>query len=270
MKNCLFYCLIILFTQLLARSAESSEYRLQQTDVIRMTIYQEADMETQSLIGKSGSVSFPLIGAVKVKGLTVSELEKKLKALYEKDYLVNAKVNIIVVSYAKKWISVSGAVENPGNVPYPEEGNIKISSAIAMAGGVTEDGNSRKITVARKKGGSKIYPITANVILYPGDTVVVARIPREKMEVERTITVTGEVRNPGIVKLPKSGKLPITAAIGMAGGYSRIANQKECILKRKKTGYKAITVRLRDINRSKAPMVFVYEGDIIIIKESRF
>jgi len=61
-----------------------------------------------------------------------------------------------------------------------------------------------------------------------------------------------------------------TTAIAMAGGYSKIANQKECILQRKKTGHKAVTVRLRDINRSKAPMVFVYEGDIIIIKESRF
>ena len=88
---------------------KAEEYRLQQTDVIRMSIYQEDDMQTEALIGKSGTVSFPLIGAVTVKGLTVSEVEKKLKELYEKDYLVNAKVNVIVVSYAKKWVTVSGS-----------------------------------------------------------------------------------------------------------------------------------------------------------------
>lgn len=261
--------LLTLFPQASVLAAE--DYRLQQADVISMSIYQEDDMQTQSLIGKSGTVSFPLVGAVEVKGLTVPELEKKLKDLYEKDYLVNAQVNIIIVSYAKKWISVSGAVENPGNVPYPEEGTVNLASALAMAGGVMEDGNSRSITVARKKGGSQKYSLESSgkVILQPGDTVVVARLPREP--VDRMTTVSGEVRSPGSIKLPASGKVDILTAVAQAGGFSKVANQKECTLQRKtKSGYTKTDLNLRDIRGGKAPMAFLYEGDILIIKESRF
>lgn len=252
---------------------KAEEYRLQQTDVIRMSIYQEDDMQTEALIGKSGTVSFPLIGAVTVKGLTVSEVEKKLKELYEKDYLVNAKVNVIVVSYAKKWVTVSGAVENPGNIPYPEEGTINLASAVAMAGGVMQDGNSRSITVARKKGGSKKYSLSSSgkVTLYPGDTVVVARLPVQREAVVRTATVSGEVRNPGNIKLPRGGKVDILTAIAQAGGFSKIANQKTVILQRKtSSGHRAAEINIRDIRNGKAKMVFLYEGDILVVKESRF
>lgn len=252
---------------------EKGEYHLQQTDVIRMTIFQESDMETEALIGKSGTVSFPLIGAVTVKGLTVPQLEQKLKELYEKDYLVNAKVNVIVVSYAKKWITVSGAVENPGNIPYPEEGTVNMASAIAMAGGIMQDGNSGSITVARKKGGSKKYTLSKNgeLVLHPGDTVVVARKPERSEEDVRTATVSGEVRNPGSIKLPKAGKVDIITAISMAGGFSKIANQKTAILQRKTAaGHRKFDINIRDIRNGKTKMVFVSEGDILIIKESRF
>lgn len=270
MKHYIVVCLLIVFSQKLIYA---EEYRLQQTDIIRMSIYQEEDMLTESLIGKSGTVSFPLIGAVEVKGLTVKEAQKKIKTLYEKDYFVDAKVRVAVVSYAKKWVIVSGAVENPGNVPYPEEGTINLASAVAMAGGIVEDGNSRSITVARKKGGSAKYSLSGNgkITLLPGDTVVVARLPRPKEAVDRTATVSGEVRNPGNIKLPATGKVDILTAVAQAGGYSKIANQKECILQRKTaTGHKAFTINLRDVRNGKVKMVFVYQGDIVIIKESRF
>lgn len=270
MKIYLIACILALLPQIVAYA---EEYRLQQTDVIRMSIYQEDDMATECMIGKSGAVSFPLIGSVTVKGLTAVEVEAKLKELYQKDYFVDPKVSVIVVSYAKKWVTVSGAVENPGNVPYPEEGTINLASAVAMAGGVMEDGNSRSITVARKKGGSTTYSLanSGKVTLYPGDTVVIPRIPRPKETVERTATVSGEVRNPGNIKLPDNGKIDILTAVAQAGGFSKIANQKECILQRKTTaGHRATTVNLKDVRTGKASMVFLYEGDILIIKESRF
>ena len=252
----------------------AAEYRLQQTDVIRMTVYQEPDMTTESLVGKSGNVSFPLIGSLQVKGLTVPQLEKKIRTLYQKDYFVDPQVSVSVVSYAKKWVTVSGAVENPGQVPYPEEGTIKLASVIAMAGGVAEDGNTKKITLARKRGGAARYTLSeaSGVNVYPGDTVVIPRLPREETVVEdKMATVSGQVVHPGSIKLPSNGKIDIITAIAMAGGYSKIANKKECILQVKtSSGLKAKTIRLRDITRGKAPMVFLREGDILIIKESRF
>jgi polysaccharide export outer membrane protein len=213
-----------------------------------------------------------LIGSVQVKGLTVKDVELSVKSLYEKDYLVYPSIRVIVVAYAKKWVTVSGAVLSPGRVPYPEEGTINLPSAIAMTGGVMEMGNSGKITVARKKGGSKIYSLAASskIILYPGDTVLVPRLPIDSLKRLPTCTVSGEVRNPGNIEMV-DGKLDILTAIAMAGGYSRIANQKEAILQKKvKGGHRPSKVSLRNVTTGKAPMVFIYPGDILIIQESRF
>ncbi len=268
----LFLASVALVQSLLPAGA-ADDYHLQQTDLVRMSIYQEDDMLTEALIGKSGMVSFPLIGTVKLKGLTVAEAEKTIKELYEKDYLVNAKVSLVVVSYAKKWVTVSGAVQNPGNVPYPEEGTINLASAVAMAGGVMEDGNSRSITVARKKGGSRRCSLagSGNLALYPGDTVVIPRLPREKVARVRTATVSGEVRKPGNVELPPSGKVDIITAIAQAGGFSKIADQKTAILQRKtSSGHRANKINIRDVRDGKARMIFLYQGDILIIRESRF
>ena len=247
-------------------------YLLQRADVIRMSIFQEADMMTEAMIGKSGMVSFPLIGSVQVKGLTIKEVEKNVKALYEKDYFKNPSIRVIVTSYAQKWVTVSGAVESPGRVPYPEEGNMNLPSAIAMTGGVIENGNTDKITLARKKGGSSTYRLAAcsKIMVNPGDTVVVPRLPRQDLKRLPTCTVSGEVRNPGNVEVV-DGKIPILSAIAMAGGYSRIANDKDAILQKKVGGgHRASIVNLRNIRDGKAQMLFMFPGDILIIKESRF
>ncbi|MBT8038343.1 MAG: polysaccharide export protein [Verrucomicrobiae bacterium] len=271
MKN---YILTGLLLVLAPWYAHAEDYRLQQTDVISLSVYQEADMQTEAMIGKSGNVSLPLIGTVEIKGLTLREAEQKVKELYEKDYLVDPKVRMTIVSYAKKWLTVAGAVENPGNIAYPEEGTINLASAVAMAGGVMEMGNSRNITVARKAGGASKHSLanSGKILLLPGDTVVVPRLPRTDLKLTvRTSTVSGEVKNPGDISLPSNGKIDILTAIAKAGGFSKVANQKECILHRKmKTGYKAIDVSIRNIRSGKDPMVFIYQGDIIIIKESRF
>ena len=81
-------------------------------------------MSRSALIGKSGSISFPLIGSVDLVGLTVPELEQKLVELYKKDYFVDPKISVIITGYATKSVVVSGGVTNSGGVPYPDEGGI--------------------------------------------------------------------------------------------------------------------------------------------------
>ena len=61
-------------------------------------------MRLSAKIGKSGALSFPLIGSVYVKGYTVPELEQKLRALYQKDYYVDPKISVLITGYASKDI----------------------------------------------------------------------------------------------------------------------------------------------------------------------
>jgi protein involved in polysaccharide export with SLBB domain len=278
MKRQLSAFLFILLASLFSQAEDAAPleegrevYRLQRNDSIAVTMFQEEGMSRSALVGKSGSISFPLIGSVDIVGLTVTELEQRLTELYKKDYFVDPKISVIITRYATKSVVVSGGVTNPGGVPYPDEGTISLAQAIAASGGITEMGDTNRITIVRKKGGSTVTSMNqaGEVELLPGDTALVHMLPMNQLIL--TATISGEVNRQGEIQLPASGKLDILSAIAKAGGFSRIANQKEATLRRfTPQGYTVENIKLRDIRDGKAPMLFIREGDILVIKESRF
>ena len=93
----------------------------------------------------------------------------------------------------------------------------------------------------------------------------------DEPESSAAFQVLGFVNQPGEEYLPPSGKIDILQAIALAGGLQEDANQTECIVMRANTPpTQAMKVNLRDIRSGEKPMVFVYEGDIVIIKKLPF
>lgn len=254
-------CLLTALTGL----ADVAAHTLQKDDTLKMVVYQEVDLATESQIGKSGFVSFPLIGNVKVVGLTVKEAEDKLKELYEKDYLVSAKVNLTVMSYAKKWVVVGGDVASPGNIEYPEEGALSLPGAIAQAGGLLETANPHGIVLRRKSGGTSTHSLSkaAGITLRHGDTITVTRLSQSRS----TVTVSGQVEKPGIIEFPKQGGLDIVTAIAQAGGPSRIAYTKTVTVRR---GGQSFLIPYADIVKGKARTYSLRAGDVVFIRESKW
>lgn len=246
-------------------NAQAAEYTLQKDDSLKMVVYQEDDLSTETQIGKSGFVSFPLIGTIKVVGLTVKEAEDKIKALYEKDYLVSAKVNLTVMSYAKKWVVVGGDVGKPGNIEYPEEGALSLPGAIAQAGGLLETANPHGIVLRRKSGGTSTHSLSssAGITLRHGDTITVSRLSQSRS----TITVSGQVEKPGIIEFPKQGGLDIVTAIAQAGGPSRIAYTKTVTVRRNGQSY---LIPYGEIIKGKARTYSLRAGDVVFIRESKW
>ena len=106
--------------------------------------------------------------------------------------------------------------------------------------------------------------------LLPGDTALVHMLPLED-QVLPTATIAGEVNRGGEIQLPASGKIDILSAIAKAGGLSRVANKKEATLRRlTPQGYSVENINMKDVKSGKVPMVFIREGDILMIKESIF
>ncbi|MCX5667397.1 MAG: polysaccharide export protein [Candidatus Omnitrophica bacterium] len=134
---------------------DNPEYKLQPTDVINITVHGQPDLTTKTRITADGYITFPLLGKVKVQDITVRELEQKLKELLEKDYLVNAQVVIFIEEYRSRQVSVIGEVNNPGKYDIPDEREITIMQAIAMAGGFTKHADTTKTKVMRSEGGEK-------------------------------------------------------------------------------------------------------------------
>ena len=135
--------------------AQGSEYKLQPSDVLNITVHGQPDLTTKTRVTKDGFITFPLLGKVMAQGLTVRELEQELKTLLEKDYLVNAQVLVFIEKYNPRQVSVMCEVQKPGKYDIPPEKELTLMGAIAMAEGFTKDAEVNKVRVMRYEGGQK-------------------------------------------------------------------------------------------------------------------
>ena len=149
---------------------QDSEYKLQPSDVINITVHGQPDLTTKTRVTKDGFITFPLIGKVKAQGLTVRELEAELKNILEKDYLVNAQVLVFIENYNPRQVSVMGEVQKPGKYDIPPEKELTLMGAIATAEGFTKDAEVTRVRVMRNEGGQKkTMEINTNDITDKGD-----------------------------------------------------------------------------------------------------
>jgi protein involved in polysaccharide export with SLBB domain len=158
-----------------------NNYQLSANDQIAVEVFGEEDLRTSARLNSDGNVSLPLLGSVRLAGLTLSQAAARLTELYGKDYLVHPKVNVTLVGYAKRRFTVLGQVNRPGSYEMPEgspEG-IDLLEAIATAGGYTRIAAPERISIRR---GTQILRVNAkrlahggkeNFTVLPGDTVTV-------------------------------------------------------------------------------------------------
>jgi len=135
--------------------AQNEKYRLQPTDVLHVTVNNQPGLETRTRVTSDGFITFPLLGQFSVKGLTVQETEEKIKKMLERDYLVSAQVVVFIEEYHPRQVSVIGEVNKPGKYEMPQEKDMTLLEAIALAGGFTKNAYLRKIKVMRVKDGAK-------------------------------------------------------------------------------------------------------------------
>lgn len=126
---------------------------LHRNDLIRITVFQEDDLTTETRISKSGMINFPLIGQVQVDGRTVDEVTSDIRTRLDKDYIVNPHVTLMILDFAKQWVTVLGEVQKPGQVEIPAEGGLDLLGAIALAGGYTRIADPSHVTVRRTVDG---------------------------------------------------------------------------------------------------------------------
>src|SRR5579871_352307 len=73
-------------------NATAGDYVLTKDDIIEMVVYKEPDLTTKSQVATDGTVQFPLVGDIKLAGLTVREARELLRKRYDQDYIVNPQV----------------------------------------------------------------------------------------------------------------------------------------------------------------------------------
>jgi polysaccharide export outer membrane protein len=158
-------------------------YILKPSDVISIEVYQEADLNKSARIQGDGSVALALIGKVKVAGMTAGEAQSLIIDLYNRDYLVDPQISLLVVEFSPKVIHILGSVNNPGVVPIPPDRDLTLTEAIASVRGVSRLGNPKSMTIKRVEEDGRARQMEVNfsriikdpnskdIILKEGDTI---------------------------------------------------------------------------------------------------
>ena len=143
------------------------DYTLQASDLIRVQVYQEPDLLRNVRVSQEYTVTLPLIGTINLKGMTVREVGDLIQKLYDRDYLVDPQVSVMVLEYAARTVNVLGAVNKPGNVNFPLEQPLTLLDAIARAGGFSRLADRNKVRLTRQVAEDKTetHVIDANEII---------------------------------------------------------------------------------------------------------
>lgn len=151
-------------------------------DLLSIVYWKDKDMSADAQVRPDGRIALPLINEVVAAGLTPDQLREKLSE-ESKKYMEDANITVVVRQINSRRVFITGEVNKPG--PYPLTASTSVMQLIAMAGGLREYANSKKIIIMRTEKGRPISlafnyrDVTAgkkleqNVELKPGDTVVV-------------------------------------------------------------------------------------------------
>jgi len=154
-----------------AQNDAISNYRLGSGDVISIQVLGEDDLKREKIrLSDAATISYPILGEIKLFGKTVAELETYIREGLKGRYLVNPQVTVTINEYRSFFIN--GQVEKPGGYPYIP--GLTVRKAISLAGGFKERASKEKIFVIRDDDRSQTSKrVSQDAIVQPGDIITV-------------------------------------------------------------------------------------------------
>lgn len=241
-----------------------SEYRLGAGDAVRVLVYQNPDLTLETRVAETGVISFPLIGNVRIGGLSVSAAEQLIAdGLRNGNFIKQPQVTIVLLQIRGNQASVLGQVNRPGRYPI-ETTDMSLTDLLATAGGVAQTGGDLVVLTGTR--GGKPYRLevdlpglfgangsTNDVLVQNGDVLWVDRAP--------LVYIYGEVQRPGPMRLERGMTLMQVLASG--GGLTQRGTERGIRIHRKSADGKieVLQATMDDV---------VKEGDVVFVRESLF
>ena len=149
-----------------------SDYVLQASDLLKVQVFQEEDLTREVRVSQEYTIVLPMIGSVDLKGKTLRQAEEIIRERYDRDYLVNPQVNVMVLDYAKRTVNVMGSVNTPGAVLFPQEEALTLLDAISRAGGFNRLADRKRVKLSRTTpdGRTEAVEINTDDLIKSGNT----------------------------------------------------------------------------------------------------
>ncbi|HNX50072.1 MAG TPA: polysaccharide biosynthesis/export family protein [Thermoanaerobaculaceae bacterium] len=250
-------------------------YKIGPKDLLSIKVFEVPELNVERRVDADGSVDLPLLGKVKLDGLTDTQAAERLKANLEATYVQRASVTVQLQEYRSRPITILGAVKAPGPLAYT--GSWTLLEALAAAGGVS-DAVGDKISILRRADNGLSDQIwinvedllvradpDANIPIFPNDLI---NVPSK---VSITIYCLGQFRSPGALSFSSTDRITVLTTIARAGGLSDRASSTLTVKRRDRNGKEqVIEVNAKRVLSGKDPDVDLESGDVLIVKESFF
>jgi polysaccharide export outer membrane protein len=264
-----------------AKDSQAGDYEVGGYDVLNITVYEEEDLSRDAVrVSGDGYISFPLIGRVRVSGLTTSEIEKLISdKLAQGQYLLDAHVSVMVTEYNSKNFLVLGAVKAPGS--YPLRARERILDAISKVEGINFEQASKKGMLIRTldPNTTREQKVVISIDLYrllkgrdQISNLFIADKDTLYIPTAEHFYIIGQVQAPGSYVIPDED-FTLVEAISLAGGFTTIAARNRTrIIRLENDEEKIIQVRVDAITKAgkKVHDVIIQPDDVIVVPESFF
>ncbi|MCP5050381.1 MAG: hypothetical protein GY940_24675 [bacterium] len=248
-------------------------YLMGPKDLLAINVLEAPELNITARVSEAGNITVPLLGIIKVNGLTGAEVEQKIAALLKKSYIKDPHVTVFIKEYKSRRVSIIGAVSTPGS--YEIIGKQTLLEILGNAGWVTKNATGQ-ITINRHPPGEKNQTLaihleeitgkgntTQNPVINPGDVIIAHAYKL------CDIYVFGQVNRAGMIEVKQDAQMTLLRLIVKAGGFSQRARKSSVIVRRKVNGKEIkIKVNVKKIIKGKKPDFPLQPGDIIFVKES--
>ncbi|NJK38243.1 MAG: hypothetical protein HC835_11340 [Oscillatoriales cyanobacterium RM2_1_1] len=251
-------------TTLAINLAGDADYRLGRGDRIKLTLPTFPEHNGEYTVLVNGLINLPLLGRLRVEGLTLQQLERTLEAQYGRT-MKNPSVTVTLAATSPVDIAVAGEVNRPGaySIPVDPSKFPTVTQAVQLAGGINQSANLREIEVRRSLGSGQEQTILVNLwelsqngdlrqdlVLRDGDRIFIPTVSQTDLgessqlatnnlyaneERPLKVAIVGEVFRPGSYTLQSgvtSGVLTVSRAIQEAGGITSTANLRQIQVRR--------------------------------------
>jgi len=286
--------------QLMIQATQASltsykDYKVGPEDQLVIEIYGQDKLNREPRVNGQGEITMPLVGVVKVGGMTPQEIEKRLTELYDAKYLVNPQITVAVKEFRHQRVAVTGAVAKPGS--YEIIGPRTLLEVLSLAGGFINQGyptgggaqagdvvdvirhqNAPDLAASMKTGAAKPFSPKTETIVIDLRRLVSGQEPQLNIPIHTgdvvhvpfagTAYVLGGVRKPGNIAVKEN--ITISQAVAMAGGVDPILGTSSITVMRFDDQGKPISINtnLDSIIARSNPDLPLKDNDVVVVNES--
>jgi len=248
-------------------SSDPGEILIGEGDLLQISVFEAKELDKTVRVNSRGFISLPLVGEVRVSGLTAIEAEEKIEEMYETRFIKDPHVSIFVEEQISQRITLVGQFKKPGTYDYLS--NQRLLDVIALGAGLSEQAG-QVVQVRRTRyvqGEPNTFIVDLDQLIKQGDVELNIRLNGGDVlfiPEAGVFFVDGAVRRPG--SYPIKHKTVVQEGLVEAGGFETSAKKDKIKLVRvTETGERKI-IDL-DLSKTESKEMALKDRDILIVGE---